>query len=251
MAPLMEGIWDFAKNLRAGWDIPSRGSCIRDSILTSLSFQPASTSLSRPHGKFIGGYPDNLSARDRLSLPHFATIRRMADLEPHYAQIPVDMLPALPRNPIHVVLDNLRSAYNVGSIFRTADAGAVAHIHLCGMSAHPPHKKLEKTALGAFEYVPWTYHERTSDCVRALKKAGIPVVALEVTDDAVSMDDFTWPEPVAIVFGNEVDGINEKNLGRCDAVVKIPMAGHKNSVNVATAFGIVLYNILSRSRAAS
>lgn len=175
----------------------------------------------------------------------------MAELEPHYARLPVNELPPLPRNPVHVVLDNLRSAYNVGSIFRTADAGAVTHMHLCGMCAHPPHKKLEKTALGAFEYVPWTYYERTKDCIRGLQAEGIPVVALEVTDDAVCMDAFDWPDPVAIVFGNEVDGIREKNLARCDAVVKIPMAGYKNSVNVATAFGIVLYNILSRRKVAS
>jgi tRNA G18 (ribose-2'-O)-methylase SpoU len=173
----------------------------------------------------------------------------MTDREPHYASISIADLPPIPRAPINVVLDNLRSAYNVGSIFRTADAGAVAHMHLCGMCAHPPHKKLEKTALGAFEYIPWTYYERTKDCIKGLKAEGIPVVALEVTDDAVDMDAFAWPEPVAIMFGNEVDGINAKNLDRCDAVVKIPMAGYKNSVNVATAFGIVLYNILSYRKA--
>ncbi len=168
----------------------------------------------------------------------------MADLEPHYARQSISERPPIERHPVHVVLDNLRSAFNVGSIFRTSDAGAVAHIHLCGMSAHPPHKKLEKTALGAFDYVPWTYYERTRDCLAALKAQAVPIVAIEVTPEAVELGAFDWPSPVALVFGNEVDGINERRLAQCDAVVKIPMHGHKNSINVATAFGIVLYDVL-------
>lgn len=173
----------------------------------------------------------------------------MSPSESHYAGVPPADLPALPRNPIHVVLDNLRSAYNVGSIFRTADAGAAAHIHLCGMSAHPPHRKLEKTALGAFAYVPWTYHERTADALDALNQAGIQRVAIEVTADAVPMQTYSWPSPIAIVFGNEVDGIGERTLEKCDAVVQIPMQGFKNTINVATAFGVVLYHILNEWKA--
>ena len=170
----------------------------------------------------------------------------MAGREPHYAGIPEDERPALERNPVHVVLDNIRSAYNVGSIFRTADAGAVEHIHLCGMSAHPPHKKIEKTALGAFEYVPWTYYERNRDCLDALERLGLPIIGIEVTEDAIPHPRFEWPRPVAIVFGNEVNGINARVLRRCGAVVCIPMHGYKNSINVATAFGIILYDILAR-----
>ena len=170
----------------------------------------------------------------------------MSDLEPHYARTPADQLPKIERNPVHVVLDNLRSAYNVGSIFRTSDAGAVEHIHLCGMSAHPPHKKLEKTALGAFDYVPWTYHERTTDALEELGQKDIFRVAVEVTENSVPVPDFEWPTPVAIVFGNEVTGINERVLLACDATVRIPMHGYKNSMNVATAFGIVLYEVLRR-----
>lgn len=170
----------------------------------------------------------------------------MSHREPHYAELPFEERPVLPRNPIHIVADNLRSAYNVGSIFRTADAAAAAHIHLCGMSAHPPHIKLQKTALGAFEYVPWSYYERTSDCLDRLKSEDITIVGLEITEDAIPLHDFIWPQPVAVIFGNEVTGIHERNLGRCDAVLKIPMHGYKNSINVATAAGIVLYHILDR-----
>lgn len=171
------------------------------------------------------------------------------NLDPHFAGVKREELPELPRNPVHVVLDNLRSAFNVGSIFRTADAGAVSHLHLCGMTAHPPHRKLEKTALGAFDYVPWTYYERNVDAVEGLKTQGILTVAVEITDDAVPLAEFVWPQPVAIVLGNEVTGVAARVLKRCDAVVAIPMHGYKNSINVATAFGIVLYDILGRWRA--
>lgn len=170
----------------------------------------------------------------------------MSNPEPHYAGVPRESVGDVPRRPVHVVLDNIRSAYNVGSMFRTADAAAVTHLHLCGMCAHPPHAKLEKTALGAQDYVPWTYHERAADAVDDLKARGIPCVAIEVTPEAVPMDSFAWPSPVAVVFGNEVNGVQERVLRRCDSVVRIPMHGHKNSLNVATAFGIVLYDLAAR-----
>lgn len=173
----------------------------------------------------------------------------MCELEPHYAETPLEERASIERNPVTIVLDNIRSAFNVGSIFRTSDAGAVDHIHLCGMTAHPPHKKLEKTALGAFEYVPWTYHERTTNCLRELGEQGIHRVAIEVTGEAVSMAEFNWPEPVVIVFGNEVNGINNRVMKHCDSIVKIPMLGYKNSMNVATAYGVVLYDVLTKWKA--
>jgi len=168
------------------------------------------------------------------------------DREPHYRGLGLEALPPLPRQPIHLVLDNIRSAYNVGAMFRTADACAVAHVHLCGMSAHPPHRKLEKTALGAFDYVPWTYHERTRDCLEGLKAEGIYLVAAEVQPDAAPLPAFEWPRPSALIVGNEVTGISERNLARCDAVVQIPMQGYKNSINVATALGILLYDAVAK-----
>ena len=158
--------------------------------------------------------------------------------------IPPSALPPIPRNPVHVVLDNFRSAYNVGSVFRTADAGAVEHLHLCGMSAHPPHRKIEKTSLGAFDYVPWTYYERTSLALDRIRALNVPIVAVEVTENALSHTQFHWPKPVALVFGNEVTGINEKTLEQCDTVVRIAMRGYKNSINVATAVGVILFEVL-------
>lgn len=164
--------------------------------------------------------------------------------EPFYKGVDAESVKAIKKNPIHVVLDNLRSAYNVGSIFRTADAGAVEHIYLCGMSAHPPHKKIEKTALGAHEYVPWSYYERTKDCVLQIKEKGIHVVAIEITENSKSFFDCSWQSPVAIVLGNEVMGVQEKVLKIADETIHIPMFGYKNTINVATSFGIILYDIL-------
>lgn len=112
------------------------------------------------------------------------------------------------------------------------------------MTAHPPHPKLAKTALGAFDYVPWTYYERNRDCLDALDAISIPVVAVEACPDAVPYHHFEWPRPVAIVFGNEENGVNERVLRRSIAVVQIPMSGYKQSMNVATTFGIVLFGIL-------
>ncbi len=173
----------------------------------------------------------------------------MSEREPYYAGTPRDEWPAASLNPVHVVLDNLRSAFNVGSIFRTSDAGGVGHLHLCGMTAHPPHQKIQKTSLGAFAYVPWTYYERTSDALDLLHADAIPIIAIEVTPNAISHVVYPWPKPVAVVFGNEVSGIAEKTLAQCDAVVQIPMLGHKNTINVATAFGIILYEILRQWKA--
>lgn len=146
-----------------------------------------------------------------------------------------------------MVLDNVRSAFNVGSIFRTADAGAVEHIYLCGqVTCWPPHPKLEKTSLGAHEYVPWTRFAETRQALAQLRERGIPIVGLETDQAAQDMRAFPWPEPVALVFGHEVVGLDDEVLAACDALVRIPAFGVKNSLNVATAFGIVLYDVLSR-----
>ena len=165
----------------------------------------------------------------------------MTDREPYYTGLPQAQRPEVSRQPVRVVLDNIRSAFNVGSIFRTADAGAVEHLYLCGLTTFPPNDKLAKTALGAFEYVPWSHHEETTEALNLLRDEGIPVIGVEVTDDAVSCYEFDWPQPVAMVFGHEVNGIHEDILAQCDAVVKIPMNGVVESLNVSVATGVCLY----------
>lgn len=170
----------------------------------------------------------------------------MTHLEPHYRMTPPERLPAKEKQPVHVVLHNIRSAFNVGSIFRTADAGAVVRLHLCGYTACPTNAKLQKTALGAFDYVPWTHHETLSDCFSHLRAEGVPIAAVERVEDSISHTRYEWPRPVAVVFGNEVKGLTPEELDAVDTVVSIPMLGHKNTINVATAFGIVLFEILRR-----
>lgn len=163
-------------------------------------------------------------------------------IEPYYAGVPAPDVGE--RRPIYVVLDNIRSAYNVGSIFRTSDAARVAHIYLVGISVWPPHPKLEKTSLGAHAYVPWSHHAEISEVFAELRSKSIPIIGLETADGAASMSGFAWPRPTAIVFGHEVSGILPDQLNGCDQLVRIPAAGVKNSLNVATAFGIVTYDIL-------
>lgn len=171
--------------------------------------------------------------------------------EPHYRGVAQPELPVLARSPLHVVLDNLRSAFNVGSIFRTADAGAVAHMHLCGMTPYPPNTKLEKTALGALDYVPWTHHADARSAIVQLHAAGVRCVAVEAVGGAAAHTAFAWPKPAAIVFGNEVTGIAPDVLDVCDATVQIPMRGYKNTINVATAFGVAMYEVLRQWEAAT
>jgi len=148
------------------------------------------------------------------------------------------------RNEIYLILDNLRSVHNIGAIFRTADATMVAKIYLCGITAHPPRKDLEKTALGAEKYVPWEYCETTVDAINICRSQNIPIIALEQTDKSTDFHQFKFKKPLALIIGNEVDGIGNDNLALCDAAIEIPMYGCKNSLNVTTATGIALYEAI-------
>lgn len=162
--------------------------------------------------------------------------------EPYYSD---DSGSAPERLAVHVVLDNVRSAFNVGSIFRTADAAGIGCIHLCGITCWPPHPKLEKTSLGAHQYVPWKRHETTLDALHWLRAQGIPIVVLETREDAQVMGEFVWPQPVAVVLGHEVVGVSDEVLALADIFLRIPMFGIKNSLNVASAFAVVAYDVVS------
>jgi tRNA G18 (ribose-2'-O)-methylase SpoU len=145
--------------------------------------------------------------------------------------------------PVHVVLDNVRSGLNVGAIFRTCDAFAVQSVYLCGITAQPPHAEIMKTALGATESVSWKYTERTTDALHELLQAGWHIIAVEQTDQSVSLEDvqFNTHFPVALVFGNEMRGISPDVLQLCTSSLEIPQAGIKHSLNVATSAGIILW----------
>lgn len=150
----------------------------------------------------------------------------------------------LPKHPLHLVLDNLRSAFNVGSIFRTADAARLARVITCGYTAHPPHPKLDKTALGALPYVDTEHFADTLEAIAALQAEGIPVWALETLPDSQVYTALSYPQPLAIVLGNEALGISRQVLARCDQVIEIPMFGFKNSLNVAAAAAVVVFEVL-------
>lgn len=156
----------------------------------------------------------------------------------------------IPRLPVYAILENLRSAFNVGSIVRTADCALVEKVIFCGITAHPPHDKLDKTALGALPYVPWEQRSTAVECVNELKGQGIPIVALETTNQSRIHWEFPFLLPTALVLGNESLGVSEDVLKLADHIVEIPMLGFKNSINVAVAFGIVLYEIQRQHRKA-
>lgn len=151
----------------------------------------------------------------------------------------------LARHPITIVLDNIRSLYNVGSIFRTADAVRAQEIILCGYTPAPPRPEIDKTALGATESVPWRVQRSAVEAVAELRHRRIRVFAVELTDESRPYDSLTPADfPAAFVFGNEIVGIQPEVLAYCDGALAIPMYGAKHSLNVAVAAGIVLYEAL-------
>jgi len=147
------------------------------------------------------------------------------------------------RAPIYALLDNIRSVWNVGSMFRTADAAGLGGLYLCGMTATPPRADMEKTALGATLTVPWDYWERADDAVRHLRARGVAVIALERARGAHAYDAPAVAFPVCFVVGHEVRGVSADVLALADSRVEIPMAGAKKSLNVAVSFGVMAYEL--------
>jgi len=146
--------------------------------------------------------------------------------------------------PMVVVLDNVRSMNNIGSVFRTADAFLLEAIYLCGVTAQPPHREIQKTALGATETVNWKHFETTIDAVNSLKAEGYKVYAVEQADQSIMLDKFTPAEgKIALVFGNEVNGVDQAVIDICDACVEIPQFGTKHSLNISVSVGIVVWEV--------
>ena len=149
------------------------------------------------------------------------------------------------KTPIVVVLDNIRSMHNVGSVFRTADAFLVQGIYLCGFTPQPPHRDIHKTALGATETVAWKYFATTAAAVVALREAGYTVFAVEQTEGSVPLQEVcSRSAPLAVVFGNEVEGVGAEALAICDGAIEIPQWGMKHSLNISVAAGIVLWELV-------
>ena len=150
--------------------------------------------------------------------------------------------------PVIAVLENIRSAYNVGSVFRTADAFLLEAIYITGYTCIPPHKEIKKTALGAEETVAWKHFTNASEAIIALKADGYKIFAIEqaVNSLALQQVDFSSNEKIAVIFGNEVTGVEQETIGQCDGCIEIPQLGMKHSLNIATAAGVVLWEIVRR-----
>jgi tRNA G18 (ribose-2'-O)-methylase SpoU len=146
------------------------------------------------------------------------------------------------RLPFAVVLNNIRSLYNVGSIFRTSDGAGVEKIWICGITGHPPNDRIAKTALDAQDHVPWEYREDIFSLLEELKRKKYQIVMLEQTQGSCPFEDFRPEGPVCLVVGNEIEGVMQDILPYCDKAIEIEMAGVKNSLNVAVAFGIIAYH---------
>lgn len=152
------------------------------------------------------------------------------------------------KTPISIVLDNVRSLNNVGSVFRTADAFLIKKIYLCGITAQPPHKDITKTALGATETVEWEHNKSTAEVVNNLKRQNVQVLSIEQTEGAVMLNDFKIdPEAeYAIVFGNEVKGVAQDVVDLSDQVIEIPQIGTKHSLNISVSVGVVTWDLFSK-----
>lgn len=148
-----------------------------------------------------------------------------------------------PKIPLVVVLNNIRSLYNVGSIFRTADGAGVEKIWLCGITGIPPSEKIAKTALDAEKHVPWEFCRQAEEVARQYQKLGYEIVLLEQTKRSLPYHDYSPQKPVCLILGNEINGVGESLLPLCDQALEIEMAGVKNSLNVTVAFGVVAYHL--------
>lgn len=150
-----------------------------------------------------------------------------------------------PKTPVVAVLDNIRSMNNVGSVFRTADAFLIQAVYLCGYTPRPPHRDIHKTALGATETVEWTYFETAEGAVQALKEAGYRILCVEQAAGSTPLDQLAIPngQKLALVFGNEVEGVQQSIMDQSDGCLEIPQFGTKHSLNISIAAGIVLWEV--------
>jgi 23S rRNA (guanosine2251-2'-O)-methyltransferase len=165
-------------------------------------------------------------------------------------RVGVDEFKAQDKLPVVVILDNVRSMHNVGSAFRTADGFAIEKIILCGITARPPHREIEKTALGATQSVEWSYAAETLDAVKELKANGYEIIAIEQARGSVMLNIFIpdGAKKYALIFGNEVNGVSEEVMANIDKCIEIPQFGTKHSFNIVISAGIVLWDFYAKLR---
>lgn len=166
-------------------------------------------------------------------------------------RLSVEDFKSVKKTPLIIVLDNIRSLNNIGSVFRTSDAFLIEKIYLCGITATPPNKDIHKTALGSTETVDWKYVENTLDLVDKLKADGVKICSIEQAEHATMLNDFTPKQNTtyALVFGNEVKGVSQKVVSASDFVIEIPQYGTKHSLNISVSCGVVVWDIFSKLNA--
>lgn len=163
-------------------------------------------------------------------------------------RLSVDEFKEAQKTPLIIVLDNIRSLNNIGSVFRTSDAFLIEKIYLCGITAKPPHKDIHKTALGSTDTVAWEYAENTLDVIEKLKKSQVVICAIEQAENTIMLNDFK-PEAnctYALVFGNEVKGVSQEVVNASDVVIEIPQFGTKHSLNISVSCGVVIWDVFSK-----
>lgn len=161
-------------------------------------------------------------------------------------RLSVDEFKQAEKKNLVVVLDNVRSMNNVGSVFRTSDAFLIEKVYLCGITATPPHNEIQKTALGATESVDWEYVENTLDVISKLKTGGYAVYAIEQAEESLKLNEFKAEGKVAVVFGHEVRGVQQEVVDACDNCIEIPQYGTKHSLNISVCAGVVLWEVVKQ-----
>jgi 23S rRNA (guanosine2251-2'-O)-methyltransferase len=171
-------------------------------------------------------------------------MRKLTHAEISTKRVPEEHVSTAQRLPLIVLVDNVRSLYNVGSIFRTSDGAMIEKLFLAGFTPHPPRKEIEKTALGSTKSVPWEYTKHPIETILSLKERGYKICCLELTDRSIQYNDIKASNfPLCLVIGNEISGVSEEVIKLCDLAIEIPMYGIKQSLNVAVAYGIAVFEL--------
>jgi 23S rRNA (guanosine2251-2'-O)-methyltransferase len=172
-------------------------------------------------------------------------MRKLTHREISERRLPKETASSAERMPIFAILDNIRSLYNVGSMFRTSDGAMIRKLYLCGYTPHPPRKEIEKTALGATETVPWEYHDSVQGAINAAHREGARICVLEHTDESIPYYNIHPADfPLCLIVGNEITGASVQSIKKADMAIEIPMYGTKQSLNAAVAYGIAVFELV-------
>jgi tRNA G18 (ribose-2'-O)-methylase SpoU len=195
---------------------------------------------------YISNYDTDFTRKSLPGGSYFCNMKKLSMNE--LGRKSVDEFKKAEKNPVIVVLENIRSGYNVGSVFRTCDAFLIEAIYICGYSPFPPHKEIKKTALGAEETVKWKHFKTTADAIENLSDEGYEIFAVEQVQKSLALQNtrFGRDKRIAVIFGNEVTGVEQSTILMCNGCIEIPQLGMKHSLNIATAAGVVLWELIRK-----